>query len=112
MTALKRNGVVLVDTVEIAAGFRERCRGLLGRSSLGRGRALYLPSCSCIHTFFMKFSLDLVFVNRRMEVRKVARNVRPNRMVWGGPGTWAVLEMESGWLPPDRPARGDKLDLS
>lgn len=108
---LKKDGVTLAGTVELALRPLERMRGLLGRSSLGPGRAMYIAPCGSIHTFLMKFPIDVVFVNQSLDVTKILRNVRPNRIVSGGRGARAVLEMESGWLAADAIGEGDKLTL-
>jgi uncharacterized membrane protein (UPF0127 family) len=65
--------------LEVAMAVGERMKGLLGRDSLERGRGFLLPACSCVHTFFMKFPIDLVYVDSEMNVVKVSRNVKPFR---------------------------------
>jgi len=97
---LKRDGEDLIEIVELAVGLRDRMVGLLGRRSLGPGRAMHLSPCNCIHTFFMRFNLDLFFLDESQRVVRVVRDVRPNRIVAGGAGARSVLELESGWLPP------------
>ncbi len=109
---LKKDGATLVEVVELALRLGERMKGLLGRTSLGAGRAMYIAPCASIHTFLMKFSLDLVFLDRSMKVCRIVRNVRPNRVVGGGWGARAVLEMETGWFPEGALKEGDKVELS
>ena len=108
---LVKNGVSLIESVELAVDLKSRIVGLLGRSSLCKQRAMYLAPCSSIHTFFMKFPLDLVFLGRDMQVKKVVRNVFPGRIVSGGWGAWSVIEMESGWFPVDGLKVGDQVIL-
>ena len=108
---LRKDGAVLVEHVELALRLHERTKGLLGRRSLARGRALYLAPCSSIHTFFMKFPLDLIFLDRSQVVRRVVRNVPANRVVWGGRGARSVLELEAGWLPDGILKPGDRVEL-
>ena len=107
--ALKKNGVTLIETVEVANRFRERMRGLLGRPSLGTSRAMYLNPCSCIHTFFMKFTIDLVFLDRDMKVEKIVTKIPPGRVISGGMKARSVLEMESGWFPEGDLKVGDEV---
>jgi len=109
---LVKNGEKVVEAVELAVDLKSRLVGLLGRSSLGTRRAMYLSPCSSIHTFFMKFPIDLVFLSRGLEVTKIVRDVGPWRMVIGGPDAWSVLEMESGWFPADALKVGDKVCLN
>jgi uncharacterized protein len=108
---LKQGSRELIGIVEIAVALRDRMTGLLGRRSLGRGSAMYLSPCSCIHTFFMKFNLDLVFLDKAHRVVRIVRDVRPNRIVGGGTGARSVLEMESGWFPEETLRAGDQVEL-
>ncbi|MCK5850642.1 MAG: DUF192 domain-containing protein [Kiritimatiellae bacterium] len=87
-------------------------QGLLGRSSLGDGRAMYLAPAGSIHTFFMRFSIDLVFLSKQMKVMKIVRGVSPGRVVLGGSMAWSVFEMESGWFPSDALREGDEVTLN
>jgi len=109
---LTKKGVVLIQKVELAVDFKSRLIGLLGRSSLGKQCAIYLSPCNCIHTFFMKFSIDLIFVSHTMKVKKIIRNVVPGRIVLGGIGVCGVVEMESGWFPADVLQIGDAITIT
>jgi uncharacterized protein len=60
-----------------ARGLR-RLTGLIGRRD--RGLALHLPRCRSVHTFGMRFPLDLVWIDRRGEVVRIDRAVRPCRV--------------------------------
>ena len=112
IAVLSKNDAVLIEKVELAVRPGQRIRGLLGRSSLRHGRALYLSPCSSIHTFFMKFDLDLVFLNHAAQVEKIVIKVPPGRIVMGGMRSFSVLEMESGWFPRDALSIGDKVSLT
>ena len=105
------NGSIVLSDVEIPHGFFARTRGLLGRDSLGKDRGMYFGSCNAIHTFFMRFMLDLVFLDRHMRVTRIVRNVRPFRMVCGGLRATSVIEVESGCLENDAISCGDVLEL-
>ena len=83
------NGV----NAEIAESFFERMRGLMGRNCLKLGEGMLITRCNCIHTFFMRFPIDATFIDRRGDVVKVVRNIRPWRIwVWGGWRAASVLE--------------------
>lgn len=60
----KSNGNILANNIEIAGDFIKRLRGLQGRSGLNKGEALLLYPCSSIHTFFMNFPIDALFIDR------------------------------------------------
>jgi len=80
-----------------AASAWERTRGLLGRPALDWGQALWIESCSSVHTVGMRYPLDLAFIDASGRVQKLVRHVRPWRaaMAWGARAT---LEMRSGQL--------------
>ncbi len=69
-----------------------RLRGLIGRSG---EVALLLPRCRSVHTFFMRFALDLVWLDREGSVVRVDRGVRPWRVRWCRTA-WSVLECAAG----------------
>ncbi|MFI8994670.1 DUF192 domain-containing protein [Streptomyces sp. NPDC053542] len=81
--------------VEIAASYRARTRGLLGRDGV-EGAVLLTPASS-IHTFRMRFAIDVAYLDRHLTVRAV-RTMRPNRL--GRPRLRArhVLEAEAGTM--------------
>lgn len=92
-----KNGVVLANSLQIARGTLERMRGLLGREGLPNGEALLIERCSSIHTFFMKFPLDVIFLDRELRVIKIVRNLLPWRLAnaWGAA---CVVEFAAGAL--------------
>lgn len=107
-----RGGVVWVKEVERAATWPERVRGLLGRNGLGPDAALLIERCGAVHTVGMRFALDLVFVDRQWRVTRVARNIRPGRLVvWGGWRAVRVLEIEAGRIDLAGLAPGDPLEF-
>ena len=82
---------------DVAASFLQRAKGLIGRSSLPPGEGLLIERCNAIHTFFMKFPIDAIFLDRRGRVVKTVRNIRPWRfLVWGGWRAVKVLEVAAG----------------
>lgn len=106
------DGRVLIARADIASGFVSRAIGLMGRRGMGPGRALYLTPCSSVHTGFMRFPLDLVFLDASLRVVRIVRGLDPWRAALGGAGARGVLEVESGWLPAEVVRVGDALRLS
>ena len=74
-----------------------RRRGLLGRYRLESGEALVLAPCSSVHTAFMRFPIDIAFVDREGRITKMAPGVRPWRIRVGW-RAFAVVELPSGTL--------------
>jgi uncharacterized protein len=85
-----------------------RMKGLLGRSGLDTGEGLLIRPAPTVHTFFMRFAIDIVFLARDGEVLKVATDVKPWR-ARSCRGAYAVLEVAAGEAAKRRIARGDRL---
>ena len=79
--------------VELADGHWTRFRGLLGRKSLPADRGLLIKPCKSVHTFFMQFPIDVVYLNRDQEIVKLRPGLVPSRLSSGAPGAHAVLEL-------------------
>ena len=88
-------GQVLVALVWRADTMLERTRGLLGRSGLGADEGMLIPRCGAIHTFFMRFAIDALFLDRQGTVRKISANLVPGRMSRSS-RAWSVLDLAAG----------------
>jgi uncharacterized membrane protein (UPF0127 family) len=101
----------IVATMVIPAFERtRRNKGLLGRRSFAPGSALILAPCSSVHTFFMKFPIDIVFMSRDGEVLKVVPRCRAWRLAFGI-GAFAVIELPSAAAKATGTGVGDRLQL-
>ena len=89
------SGRVLVPQLEVAVESSARKKGLLGREGLAPGAGLVIAPTNAVHTFFMRFAIDIVFVARDGTVVKVSRAVPAWRMAaaWKG---YAVVELAAG----------------
>ena len=76
----ERTGNALAEQAEAAESFLARARGLLGRSGLSQNEALVIPSCKCVHMFFMTFPIDVVYCSADHRVVGLQPNLRPWRM--------------------------------
>ena len=106
----ERTGSTIARTIEFAADSRARNRGLLGRPGLAPGSVMIIAPCNAIHTFFMRFTIDVVFVDRQGRVLKVFRAVRPWR-ARVAVTAFAVLELEDGSIDQLEIAAGDRLSI-
>jgi uncharacterized protein len=109
-TLLGSDGRVVCARCVVADSFLTRLRGLLGRRELPRDEGLLINPCSSIHTWFMRFPIDVVFLDRDLGVVRVAPNVRPWRLRWGK-GARQVLELAAGEVAERGIAAGDRLTL-
>jgi uncharacterized membrane protein (UPF0127 family) len=89
------DGDVVVENCLLAETALSRCRGLLGRSGLSSGEGMLLRPASSVHTAFMRFAIDVVFLDRADRVLKVADDLGPWRMA-GCRGARAALELPPG----------------
>lgn len=92
--------VPAVPHLEVADTFLKRAIGLLGRSSLPCGHGLLIPRCRSIHTFLMRFPIDVIFFDNNRCIVKVVRGLKPWRIAYASRQATSVIEVQSGWIPP------------
>ena len=80
--------------IPVAKDFRTRLRGLAWRDREAAGPGLLIPRCSSVHTFGMRFALDVYFLDAEGRVLSLRRRVPPRRVLWQR-GSAAVLEIPS-----------------
>ncbi len=102
---------VLAERVEVADRGAKRRKGLLGRNGLGPGEGMWIVPCESVHTFGMRFPIDLVYVDRKHRVRKVRSGVRPWRMS-ACLTAHSVIELPAGTVAATRTVPGDQLEFS
>jgi len=105
-----RTGSVLADRIELAADSKSRRRGLLGRDRLNAGHALVIAPCRGVHTFFMRFAIDVLFVRSDGRVVKCAHDV-PGWRITVALTAHAAIELPGGTLRRSRTERGDRVLL-
>ena len=86
--------------------------GLLGRSSLKPGEALVIEPCNSVHTAFMRFTIDVVYVDKAGRVVKVSPNMRPFRIGGVFRPPCSVIELPKGTIEATETAPGDELAFS
>lgn len=81
----------------VAEGFFPRLLGLMFRRDLQAGEGLLITCCNAIHTCFMRFPIDVAFLDRDGAVVRIVRNIKPWRLfVFGGRNACQVLEVRAG----------------
>lgn len=83
----------------------ERMRGLLGRSELKSNEGLWLDRCASVHTFFMKYALDLVYLDKQGKIVKLVENLPPYRCSGCYKAT-SVVELLAGEISRLKLAKG------
>jgi uncharacterized membrane protein (UPF0127 family) len=102
---------VLGTSVEMADHGATRRKGLLGRSSLASGEGIWIVPCESVHTFWMKFPIDLVYLDRNKKVKKIRSGVAPWRLS-ACLSAHSVLEFASGTIHSTQTMAGDWLEFS
>ena len=105
-----RNAAVVADNLLTAFDSKTRNKGLLGRNGLPEGSALIIAPSNAVHTLFMRFSIDVAFVERSGRILKVRASVAPWRITASLRG-FAVIELPSGTLERSQTIAGDMLAL-
>ncbi len=106
-----RHQRVVARLIETAFESHSRNRGLLGRSGLSADSALILAPCSSIHTLFMRFAIDVAFVDRSGRIVRARRALKPWRLQ-AALRAFAVVELASGALDRSDTRVGDLLYLA
>ena len=109
VTLRREDGSVACERCTVAHTMWSRMRGLLGKRGLDSGEGLLIRPAPSIHTFFMRFPIDVVFLSRQGEVLKVAERVPPWR-ARSCRHSYAVLELAAGEAERRGIAVGDRLD--
>jgi uncharacterized membrane protein (UPF0127 family) len=103
---------ILADRVEIANTSLKRMKGLLGRCSMANKEALIITHCQSIHMLFMKFPIDVVFVDGKNNVVGLSADIKPFEF---SPIFWksaCAIELPTGTIKATRTVIGDKIEIS
>src|SRR5918993_1670528 len=105
-----RTGLLVATELETAFDSSDRKKGLLGRDGLAPGQALIIAPTNLVHTFTMRFPIDILFVSRDGRVIKVREAVPPRRIAgaWGG---FAVVECAAGHTQQSGTRVGDSIEV-
>ena len=106
-----RSGEALATDIELALTRAARRRGLLHREGLDPTAALILAPCLAVHTAFMRFAIDVIFVDKSGHITRIVRRLVPWRVAtsWRA---YATIEVPAGSLSRFDLAVGDRLYLS
>lgn len=100
----------LADKAELAGNGMKRSKGLLGRKGLAYGEGMWIIPCEAVHTFFMQFPIDLVYLDRKLRIKKIKSNVSPWR-VSACLAAHSVIELPAGTIHDSRTEAGDILQV-
>jgi uncharacterized membrane protein (UPF0127 family) len=103
-------GRLLADRADIADTSAARRRGLLKHTALAPGEGLWIVPCEGVHTFAMKFTIDVLFLNRQRQVLKVRPHMGKSRIALSL-RAHSVLELPAGTIDETGTQPGDQLEL-
>ena len=109
MIQIEHKGKVIATNVSVADNFWDRLAGYMFRQKPHRPGIMFEPAHS-IHTFFMHFPLDVVFMDSKYRVLKIYRNLTPWRHTWFYFSSRKTLELPAGLFPADI-KEGDVLEV-
>lgn len=103
---------IVVDELKIARNFKERLIGLMFKSRIDKNEGLLILGCNSIHTCFMRFAIDVVFINPDHRVIFIKEKVKP----WRGTGfvrrAYMTLELPEGTVARKDISIGDILIIN
>lgn len=100
-------GRTLAERAVVASTYLMRLVGLLGWRSLPAGDGLLLIPCKIIHTCFMRFPIDVVFLDKEFRILELAENMRPFKVSPFLPAAYCVLELPTGTIRETATEKGD-----
>ncbi|WML50535.1 DUF192 domain-containing protein [Neobacillus sp. PS3-34] len=106
------NGIEIANQVSIADSFFKRLRGLMFTESLPTGHGLLIKPCRSIHTFFMNYSIDVLYLNEELEVVGMDETVRPAAVGKYQSRAHSVLELPAGTIRETETKVGHYLSIN
>ena len=105
----KTNNKIIANTVYLADTPLKRMQGLLGRRNFKASEAMVIKPCNSIHTFFMRFSIDILFINKGGKVVKCVANIPPFRLSPLSLSSRFVVELPAGTIQSTNTKEGDQI---
>src|SRR3954462_7326827 len=102
-------GATLAERGRVAATWWSRGRGLLGTSTLPQGEGLLISPCNSIHSFFMQYPFDAIFINKQGTIVHLIRAMKPSRLSRIVFSAHSVLELTAGTIEATGTQIGDKI---
>ena len=103
--------IVIASDLKEAVGFFPRLLGLIGRDRLAENEGLWMARCRAIHTFGMRFPIDVVFLDGDFIVKKIVKGLRPLRPGVSCRHAEGVLELPEGTIERAQIQIGDRVTI-
>lgn len=107
----KTKNKIISSNLKIADNFLDRLLGLIPKKKIEGDECLLITRCPMIHTCFMKFSIDVAFLNRDMKVLSIEKEIAPWRFSKYYKNAFYCLEFSSGFINDKVLSKGDIIDI-
>ncbi|MFH0867967.1 MAG: DUF192 domain-containing protein [Candidatus Woesearchaeota archaeon] len=108
----KTKNTILAEKAEIANTPLKRMKGLLDKVALEHGEGLIIKPCSSIHTFFMRFCIDVIFLDRNNRVVALTESLSPWRLFGSALKGRMVIELPSGTIAKAKTSINDTIEIT
>lgn len=106
---IEENGRILAREVRQAHRFADRLIGLMGSKSLPADSCLYLKPCRSVHTFFMRYNIDVLYLDESNRIVGMEPDLKPGRIGSAFQGTESIVELPAGALYRAAPELGQTV---
>lgn len=103
---------ILADSLDVADTFTKSMMGLMGKSCLEKGRGLWIKPCQSIHTFWMRFPIDVLFLDKQGVVVHFIESMKPFRVSRHVLKARSVLELPAWSIKKSGTQMGDCIEVS
>jgi len=107
----KTKNTLLAKDIVIANTPFKRMKGLLGKKEFREGQALILKPCNSIHTFFLRFAIDVIFVDKHNKIIEAISHLKPFRLTCVYWLSALAIELPSGTIQSTLTCKGDTLQI-
>lgn len=108
---LNNQDIIIVKNCMIANTFFKRFKGLMGKKTLDKGDGLYIYKCNSIHMFFMRFPIDVIFLDKNKAIVHLIENFKPWRLTLPVKFAMDTLELPAGTIKKYNISLGDTINL-
>jgi uncharacterized protein len=100
----------ICSQLEVAESYKTRLLGLIGTKEL-KDSGLWIPRCNWIHTFFMSIPIDVIYIDKKMTIKKIDHALKPWRMPLPVFSASSVIELEAGTADKLKLKIGEALNV-
>lgn len=107
----KTKNSTLIADLKVATQFWDRAKGLIGTKQLPANKGIWFPRTNWIHTMFMSMPIDVIYLDKKMNIKKLQPNLKPWRFPAPVFSANSVVEAQSGFIAQNDLEIGDTLDV-